>query len=66
MNSVLVLAALRKVRAYFVLLNLNWPPSPVGKLEDFIDLGQSSLVGRGSMGREFMSTMEGRFYHEYV
>lgn len=46
-----MLAALRKVRAYFVLLNLNWPPSPVGKLEYFIDLGQSSLGGRGSMVR---------------
>lgn len=45
---------------------LNWPPSPVGKLEDVIDLGKLSSGGRGSMMKEFMSTMEGRFCYEYV
>lgn len=43
---------------------LNWPPSPVGTLEDIIDLGK--LGGGGSKVREFMSTMEGRFCYEYV
>lgn len=31
---------------------LNWPPSPVGKLEDVIDLGKLSSGGRGSMMKE--------------
>ena len=45
---------------------LNWPPSPVGTLEDIIDLGKLSPGGGGSKVREFMSTMEGRFCYEYV
>lgn len=45
---------------------LNWPPSPVGTLDDFIDLGKLSPGGRSSKVREFMSTIEGRFCYEYV
>lgn len=45
---------------------LNWPPSPVGTLEDIIDLGKLSPGGGVSKVREFMNTMEGRFCYEYV